>query len=172
MIMKHDQPLGTLIHDVAHLLRLDIDRRVAPRNLTRVKCLALGVLDRKPGITQADLAAEMELGTAAVGRLVDRLENRGFIIRSQAPGDRRAYTLSLTPAAKALVQTMDDTAAELREEILQGLSEREISLLNRGLAKLKDNLQRASTAALSIFVSVRTDDVADLQSALLHMTLA
>ena len=73
MITKHDDLLGTLIHDVAHLLRLDIDRRLKDHNLTRVKWLALGIIANQPHLTQRELAEKMELGNAAVGRLVDRL---------------------------------------------------------------------------------------------------
>jgi len=170
MITKNDDLLGTLIHDVAHLLRLDIDRRVASQNLTRVKWLALGVLHNKPGVTQAELAQELELGTAAVGRLVDRLEDRGFIVRSKNPDDRRAYLLSLTADAEVLLRSMDETANALRNDLLDGLSEREIASLNRGLAKLKENLRRAGAAALSVF-PIRFEAFTDVQWALQSTTL-
>lgn len=163
MITKHDDLLGTLVHDVAHLLRLDIDRRVAPHNLTRIKWLALGIIDRNAGLTQAEVAAELELGAAAVGRLIDRLEDRGFVVRSQSPDDRRAYFLSLTPEAEALVHALDGTAHDLRTDLLEGLSEREVSALNRGLSKLKSNLQRVSASVVSI-LPLRPDFCAELQS--------
>ena len=143
MITKHDDLLGTLVHDVAHLLRLDIDRRVRDHNLTRVKWLALGIVAVRPGLTQAELAAELELGTAAVGRLVDRLADRGFIVRKADPQDRRAYRLMTTPEAAGLLKTLRATAAKLRREALEGLSDKEISTLNSGLKKLKENLQRS-----------------------------
>ncbi|HBJ42443.1 MAG TPA: MarR family transcriptional regulator, partial [Hyphomonas sp.] len=55
--------------------------------------MALGVIKKNPGLTQSELASELELGAAAVGRLIDRLEERDFIVRSPALDDRRAYTL-------------------------------------------------------------------------------
>lgn len=170
MITKHDDLLGTLVHDVAHLLRLDIDRRVAPFNLTRLKWLALGIIHRKPGLTQTEVAAELELGAAAVGRLIDRLEDRGFVLRSQSPDDRRAYLLSLTPAAEKLVHSLDGTASALRSELLEGLTEREVTSLNRGLSKLKANLQRVS-AAIAAAVPIRVETCSELQSTLLSANL-
>ena len=143
MITKHDDLLGTLVHDVAHLLRLDIDRRVRDRNLTRVKWLALGIVAARPGLTQAELASELELGSAAVGRLVDRLVDRGFILREAAPDDRRAYRLKPTPEAASLLKSLRATTARFRREALDGLSQREIAALNSGLKKLKENLQRS-----------------------------
>ena len=93
MIGKDDNSLGALLHDVAHLLRKKVDREVEPYNLTRAKWQALGVLDRKEGLTQTELAGELELGVATVGRLVERLEARGFIERRPDPIDARVKRL-------------------------------------------------------------------------------
>lgn len=146
MITKKDDILGTLIHDVAHLLRLDIDRRVKDHNLTRIQWLGLGVIDQNEGLTQTELAAELELGSAAVGRLVDRLVQRGFVKRTPDPDDRRAYHLYLTGEAVALVNELQGTAATLREEILSELSDHEVLTLNQGLNRLKSSLRRRSAA--------------------------
>ncbi len=148
MITKHNDLLGTLIHDVAHLLRLNIDRRLESHNLTRVKWLALGVLYHKDATTQSELASAMELGTASVGRLVDRLVVRGFVERRQDPEDRRAYRLFLTQTALALLEELEDIGVELREETLQSLSDQDIGTLNSGLLKIKSNLQSLSTTLI------------------------
>jgi len=156
MITKHDDLLGTLIHDVAHLLRHDIDARLEPHNLTRVKWLALGIIDHKGPMTQSDLAAEMELGAASVGRLVDRLVERGFVTRSQHPEDRRSYRLSLSDSAVQLLQELDGTAAQLRQDTLHALSDTEVNTLNSGLLKLKNNLKaRALAASAIVFLSAQ-----------------
>ena len=166
MITKHDDLLGTLIHDVAHLLRLDIDRRVKAHNLTRIKWLALGVIHSRPGLTQAELASELELGAAAVGRLVDRLGGRNFVVRSPSLLDRRAHLLHLTPEAEKLVTELGAIADTLREDVLEGLSNRDISRLNTGLTRLKANLQRTSSALfapLSMW-PLKPETYTDLQS--------
>ena len=150
MITKHDDLLGTLIHDVAHRLRHEIDRRLKPHNLTRVKWLALGIIANNPDLTQAELAADLELGNAAVGRLVDRLEQRRFIIRKPDPDDRRAYRLSLTDSAKRLLDHLKDTATQLRSDVLEGFSESEVKTLNKGLNRLDRNLKSIATLGLAI----------------------
>jgi len=153
MITKHDDLLGTLIHDVAHRLRHEIDRRLKPHNLTRVKWLALGIIANSPDLTQAELSAELELGNAAVGRLVDRLEHRGFIIRKPDPDDRRAYRLSLTDTAKNLLDHLKDTAAELRNDVLDGFSASEVKALNKGLNRLDENLKSIATLCLAVVIA-------------------
>jgi DNA-binding MarR family transcriptional regulator len=148
MITKHEDLLGTLIHDVAHLLRLAIDRRLSVHNLTRVKWLALGIIDHNSPVTQSELATELELGEASVGRLVDRLVDRGFVVRKKHPEDRRSHQLLLTDHATDLLRDLDGTAAEIRKETLHSFSEKEIAELNSGLLKLKENLKAKAQMCL------------------------
>ncbi len=145
MITKNDDLLGTLIHDVAHLLRLDIDRRLSSHNLTRVKWLALGIIHENGPMTQAELAAQLELGHASVGRLVDRLEERGFVTRRADPNDRRSYLLSETRSAKTLLKELSGMSTELREEALKNVAPSDIKTLSKSLKKVKANLKTAAT---------------------------
>jgi len=153
MITKHNDLLGSLIHDVAHRLRHEIDRRLKPHNLTRVKWLALGIIANSPDLTQAELAAELGLGSATVGRLVDRLEQRRFIIRNPDPDDRRAYRLALTDTARSLLDLLKDTAAELRNDVLGGLSASDIKTLNKSLNRLDKNLKSIATLCLAVAIA-------------------
>lgn len=160
MITKSDDLLGTLIHDTAHNLRLVIDKKLADYNLTRVKWLALGIIRSYPGISQSALASRMELGDATVGRLVDRIEERGFLERHPNPDDRRAYGLHLTPDAKALIVELDHIAQELRADTLVGLDSAEIASVNAALIKIKKNLKhQLSAEAQSLAQSTPTAEV-------------
>ena len=47
----------------------------------------------------------MLLASGSMTAPVDRLENKGLIIRSPAPSDRRAKVLQLTPEGKRGIQT-------------------------------------------------------------------
>ncbi len=154
MIRKQDDLLGTLIHDVAHALRLDIDQRVKPFKLTRVKWLALGIIDDHPGITQAELANKLELGSAAVGRLVDRLVERDFVERSPDPDDRRAYQLEVKPNTKHLFAELDGISEEMRKSVLDGLSRHELDALNAGLSKVRDNLRKLTTTGTAAMIVI------------------
>lgn len=152
MITKHDDLLGTLIHDVAHLLRHEIDKRLLGYNLTRVKWLALGIISNRPHLTQAELADEMELGNAAVGRLIDRLVERGFVVREENPDDRRAYRLVITDGAQELLEQLDGTASQIKLDLLQGIGMEQISQMNAGLLQLKKNLKHCAVVATTTTV--------------------
>lgn len=151
MITKHDDLLGTLIHDVAHLLRHEIDDRLRPHNLTRVKWLALGIIRQNKGLSQAELSDKLELGAASVGRLVDRLVKRGFVERTPDPDDRRSYRLSVTQAAEDLLTELDGVPDHLEREMLDDLSAPELEQLTAGLTKLKATLKdRLTPLALAV----------------------
>lgn len=153
MLKKNDDLVGTLIHDVAHLLRLDIDRRLKENDLTRVKWLALGIISRTPGLTQSELAMELELGHAATGRLLDRMVQRGFAERQQDENDRRTFRIFITDKALKLLDRLESTADDLRENALQGLDGNEINKLKLGLDKIKKNLKHTNSSALFFIYS-------------------
>lgn len=139
---KPDPFLGTLVHEVAHMLRLDIDRRLKAHDLTRVQWLALQHIQSRPGLTQTELAREMKLGAATVGRLIDRLQARQMVQRMPCPGDRRALRLDITSKARSTLAHLDMLPGQLHEDLTGGMSDAEVSSLRQGLAKLRKHLRR------------------------------
>lgn len=141
MLSKDDDTLGILVHEVAHLLRTHIDRRVEPYNLTRAKWLALGVLDRREGMRQTELADYLALDKSTVGRLIDRLEQRGFVERRRDPSDRRVYRIYFTQSAQPILTELEQVADDVRAEALRGIPPAEQEQLLSLLARVKKNLQ-------------------------------
>lgn len=147
MIRKKDNVVDTLIHDVAHLLRLRIDEALRPYGLTRVSWLAIGIIEQNHLLTQSHLAAGLELGTAATGKLVDRLEKRGLVRRHDDPDDRRTNLLSVTADARDLLERLESIGEGLQEEVLQDLTEVERQRLQRSLRKIKTRLTEGRSQA-------------------------
>src|SRR6516225_11008179 len=70
-----------LVYDVARLLRTRFDQRARAYGMTRAQWIILARLERQPGLSQNELAAICEVEPITVGRLIDRLEMRGFVER-------------------------------------------------------------------------------------------
>lgn len=66
-------------------------------------------------VTVGDLAARFQAKAPAVTRLLRRLEEKGWIARRPAEGDRRMVLLQLTPEGKEFL----DTLARNREEVFR-----------------------------------------------------
>ena len=99
-----DDFIGVMISDVARLMRTAFDRRVRKLGLTRAQWLALTRLHRRPGASQSELADMMEVEKATAGRLIDRLEAKGWVERRAQDGDRRINRVYLTAGGRARAQ--------------------------------------------------------------------
>lgn len=131
---------GFLIHDVARLLRTTFDRRVKAHGFTRSQWWVLTHLFRNDGVTQAELADTLEIERPTLGRLLDRLEAKGWVRREEDVRDRRAKRVYLTEEVEPVMKEMRAVAAGVRRDALAGLSaEQQASFVDTLLA-VKNNL--------------------------------
>jgi DNA-binding MarR family transcriptional regulator len=129
-----------MIADVARLLRTAFDRRVRGLGLTRVQWLGLTRLYRHPGASQSEFADMMEIEKATAGRLIDRLEAKGWVRRTAQNGDRRVKRIYLTPEAKRVHKRIWHIAEANVDDALAGLSARESTQFAELLTRVKRSL--------------------------------
>jgi len=134
--------LGFLLFEVLRLLRRNFGRRV---QLTQVQWRALAFLSRNEGINQARLADLLEVRPITLARLIDRMEDAGWVERQRDPGDRRAVRLYLTKQAGPLMETMKTLNGETLKQALTGLSKTSRSQLIETLNIIKNNLLAAES---------------------------
>lgn len=133
---------GFLLNDVARLMRTVYDRRVRELGLTRAQWWVLTHLFRADGITQTELAEVLEIEKPTLGRLLDRLEAKGWVRRTHDARDRRIWRVRLTKEVEPALRTMRAVAAELRRDALAGLSAAERERFVDSLLAIKANLVR------------------------------
>lgn len=133
---------GYLVNDVARLMRTSYDRRVRHLGLTRSQWWVVNHVFRHPGTKQAELAAILEVERPTLGRLLDRLEAKGWIKREHDAKDRRAWRVHLNPAAEPRMREMRRHARELRRDAMKGLSVAERERFVDTLLAIKANLSR------------------------------
>jgi DNA-binding MarR family transcriptional regulator len=135
-----DEHIGVMISDIARFLRTVFDRRVRRLGLTRAQWLVLTRLHRRPGASQSELADMMEVEKASAGRMIDRLESKGWVERRAQEGDRRVNRVYLTPEAERVHKRIWRIAEATVDDALAGLSRREAAELVRLLARVKGSL--------------------------------
>ena len=133
---------GFLLNDVARLLRTAYDRRIRELGLTRAQWWVLTHVFRAEGITQTELAEVLEVEKPTLGRLLDRLEAKGWVRRTHDARDRRVWRVRLTKEVEPALRTMRTIAAELRRDALAGLSAAERERFVDSLLAIKSNLSR------------------------------
>lgn len=153
-----DQRLGFVMHDVSRLRRIVFDEFMKPLGITRSQWWVIAYLSRHDGMIQSDLANVLELGKAALGGLIDRLEASGFTERRPDDTDRRVKRVYLTTAGNQLVRQMRLKNHEMNELILAGLDREQrlqlaamLQLVRKNLLSLKHESDVDDTEELTSF---------------------
>ena len=143
IISESDRGLGFLLTDAARLLRKLIDRRLQPLGLTRAQWSVLAILMHRDGLSQSQLAEELEIEKTTAGRLIDHLESSGWVQRRPIPGDRRLWRVCLADQSGPPVAEVQRIVLATRMEMLQGLGPEQQRRLSEELQAVKANLARA-----------------------------
>ena len=138
---EDERHIGFLISDVARLMRTAFDRRVRRLGLTRSQWLVINRLHRKPGATQSELAEMLEVEKATAGRMVDRMEKKGWVVRRPDAADRRVNRLFLTADADLIQVQLAQIADRTVDNALALLSAREREQFSEWMRRVKRQLQ-------------------------------
>ena len=104
--------------------------------LSPARLTALSLIAMEPEINQATLAKRLDVAGPSVMKLIDALEQAGFIRRNEVPGDRRRYSLVLTASGRALLETLQVRLAAYEEKLAERLTATDRKQLMTLLAKL------------------------------------
>ncbi len=132
--------LGFYIHDASRLRRIVFDTALKPLGVTRSQAWVIAYLSRAEGMTQSDLANQLDLGKVALGGLVERLEAIELVERRADDSDRRIKRIYLTPDGRKIVLRMRNIATAANADILKGLSVQEVKAAAQTLKTIKANL--------------------------------
>jgi len=132
--------LGFLISDVSRLLRKRFDERARLIGVTRQQWRTLSVLKRHEGSNQGMLAELLEVEPITLGRMIDRLEEAGWVERRRDPGDRRVWRIHLTDAAQPILLQLKTIADSLFVDAAEGISAEDQAKLHALLEQLRANL--------------------------------
>jgi MarR family transcriptional regulator, 2-MHQ and catechol-resistance regulon repressor len=113
--------MGLLAETVAGLASR-FAAQFAAHDLSPAEFEVLLRLGRTPGglLRMSDLAAQTQLTTSGITRVVDRLERDGLVVRQACPTDRRGSFAHLTAAGTARLDAVLPGHVELIEKWLTG----------------------------------------------------
>jgi len=140
MDTDYERNVSFLVQDVARLMRLAFDRRIKEFGLTRSQWFALAFLHRKDGLTQQQLADQMDMERAPLSKTLARLEKNGWIIKNSTPEDKRVNKIFLSDKAKNIMPELKNEADALLDYTLCGLSVEKRNLFTDILSQVKGRL--------------------------------
>jgi DNA-binding MarR family transcriptional regulator len=91
-----------------------------------------------------DLAGVERIAPSTLTRLINVLEDKGYVRRDAAPGDARAYLVSVTAEGREVLEAIKQEATNLLTDILVTLPPDQLSALAGALPALEQLAQLAS----------------------------
>lgn len=95
---------------------------------------------------QADLVKTLALDPSTVTKMLQRLEQSGFVTRSPSPHDRRAVLVKPTRAGRALRDRVQQAWRDLEAVTAAGFTQEEYEQAMRVLTRIEANLNRTPCA--------------------------
>lgn len=105
---------------------------------------ALNILAERAPVSQQDLGAALLLEKSSVTRLVQQLEQRGWVTRERDPRDNRLRMLRLSALGAQMTEQMHSHMHERHAELFNQLSPEEQAGLMLGLTALRRAFQNSN----------------------------
>lgn len=120
----------------------DLGQRLETLSLTGMSLSVLLMIESNPGVSQSELARQMDIKRANMTPLAAQFAERGLVERLATDG--RSHGLQLTPAGRELVRQAWACVTENEQKFLSRLSPADQLNANRILAALRDGTDALS----------------------------
>lgn len=114
----------------------NLRKNLADYGLTPIQGLVLEALSQQEGVSAGELGKKLVLDSATLSGVLDRLAERGWIVKETDHSDRRSLKLYLGGRARELAEPLSQLREKVNEEIMSGLTFEERVLLKRLLRDL------------------------------------
>lgn len=129
--------MGNIFHDS----RRYSDEQFKSLNLSRPEWLVLAILRTRPdGVNQRFVKHYLGMEKSYFSKLLNGLEDKGYIIREIDTQDRRNRIIKLNKKMKKQAEIVFDGIYELNEAIQKDFSEEEIKTLYKLFERMDNNL--------------------------------
>lgn len=126
------------VHDLA----IGLVGLPTPPDLTMQQVRVLSHVIKQPGISQQELGGFLAVSAPTASGLVERLTDKGLILRTDDAVDRRVRRLHATEAGLDVMRQMDSMFQRVLQVVLDELSLDDLDVLRRASRAMVDALQR------------------------------
>lgn len=135
-----DVRIGFLIKQVYYMNQARLNVMFAEFDLTATQTFTLIYLFKahEDGrtINQRDIERDLDISNPTVTGILNRLEHKGLILRKMNPADARVKNIVVTSEALELDKILRKKFQENEKQLVEVLSEEEVSELSRMLEKI------------------------------------
>ena len=141
--MKHFSPdnfqnchLGLLLGRAALLKDRIIDTHMEPHGITAAQFKVMIIIAQFGVDTPAELCRHLSLDSGSMTRMLDRLEQKGLLLRKRCADDRRLVRLALTEDGQALADKLPEIGVNAMNQLAGALDSEELQTLQAILKKI------------------------------------
>ncbi|MFF5207116.1 MarR family winged helix-turn-helix transcriptional regulator [Streptosporangium sp. NPDC000396] len=128
---------GWLLNGAAREVALEMEEALKADDLRWRDYGVLSVLEEAGPLSQQEIGRRLAVDRSTMVHVIDVLEQRGLIARGRDRTDRRAYSIELTDAGRALlVEVLHPVTADVHNRVIGRLTCEDRAHLNRILAQL------------------------------------
>ena len=111
------------------------NQTLGEKNISPPQLGALALIAANPGISQSAVAGALRFDRSTLVQIIDRLEEKGLVVRQVSATDRRSHALQMTAAGQVLLGELKQLVAEHEDHMARHLGAEErktlIELLQR-----------------------------------------
>jgi len=137
-----DESLSYWVVSTSQAVHRRLNELLMPEGITFRQSHVIGWLAHSGPMSQTELARRMMIEPPTLVRILDRMEQLGWLERCESSTDRRQKILVLTESASPIWDRIVAAARQVREEGAETLSAEEVALFKQLCRRVRDNLQR------------------------------
>ncbi len=141
--LKHFSPdnfesslMGMLIGRTNALKDRTLDKYLLPYDVTFAQYKVLIVIAQFASDTPVEMCRHLSLDSGSMTRMLDRLEQKGLILRNRSDADRRQVKVVLTDKGQSLADLLPSIGADVMNDLFAPLEREEVESLQRILTKV------------------------------------
>lgn len=143
--MVHKRQGGFLISKIHQLAGRIFTKKLKNYDLYEINSAQgriIFVLWQNDGISIQELAKKTALEKSTLSRMLERLENSGYLLRISSKDDRRKTIIKLTPKNEKLKDAYEQVSDDMLDLFYKGFTECEIDTFEAYLKRIYDNLSQ------------------------------
>ncbi len=144
------ESIGYSVAMAYRALRKALDVELGHYGITFSQWQVLAGLALEGEIPQVRLAELIGVEGPTLVRILDRMEQRGWIKRKVSLSDRRQKLISPTKKAEGVWKKMTECAHGVRDGAVKGISSKDVANLQKLLKKIRENLNGQSGTENSV----------------------
>lgn len=127
---------------IVRYCRAFAERKLKDYDLSFGEQVIIMFLSANKNVNQDTISKRYMIDKGMIAKTLNKLEDKGFVMREQNPNNKRENFVSLTQKGTDILEIMDSVLKEWNEIVYAGMSTEEIDSLKRLTGKMAANVAK------------------------------